>query len=196
VGVAFFDAGTGEEASEGVGVVVATGSVALEEGHAAEFGGPDDEGVLKHAALFEIANESGGGLVHDLGLHGVGILDVRVGVPVGDAIAAGGIGAVEELDDADAFFEETSGEDAILGIFLFKVGSSVGAVGFVDGAGFAGKVHHFGDGELHLAREFVAGDAAGEIGVAGVFFEVASVEPFEDFRGEPVVGCGVSRGAG
>ncbi len=192
VGVSFFDSGSREEAGEGVGVVVAAGAVALKEGHAAEFGGPDNKGVVEHAALFEIGNEGAGGLVHDLGLYAVGVLDVGVGIPVGDAISAAGIGAVEELDDADAFFEEASGEDAVLGVFLFEIGSGICAVLLVDGGGLVGEVHHFGDGELHLAGEFVAGDAGGEVGVAGVFFEVASVESFQDLGGETVVGCGVS----
>ena len=41
VTMAFFDAGPGEEASKGIGVVVAAGSVALQERHATEFGSPD-----------------------------------------------------------------------------------------------------------------------------------------------------------
>lgn len=194
VAVAFFNSGSGEEAGEGVGVVVAAGAVALEERHAAEFGGPDDEGVVEHAALFEVGDEGGGGLVHDLGLHGVGVLNVGVTVPVGDAVSSRGVGAVEELDDADAFFEEAPGEDAVFGVFLFEVGPGVGAVLFVDGGGFVGEVHHFGNGDLHFAGEFVARNAGGEVGVARIFFEVVSVEAFEDLGGEAVVGGGVAVG--
>ena len=88
----------------------------------------------------------------------------------------GGVGAVEELDDADAFFKEAAGEDAVLGVFFFEVGAGVGAVLFMDGGGLVGEVHHFGNGDLHFACEFVAGDAGREVGVTGVFFEMAAVE--------------------
>ena len=141
--------------------------------------------------MFEVLDEGGGGLVHDFGLHGVGVFDVGVGVPVGDAVAAGGVGAVEELDDADAFFEEFAGEDAVLGVFFFEVGAGVGAVEFVDGCRFVFEIHGFGDGDLHFSGEFVGGDAGGEVGVVREFFEVVGVEAFEDFGGEFVVGGGV-----
>lgn len=70
VGVAFFDAGSGHEEGEGVGVVVpaeeahfASAAVFL-HGGAAEFGAPDDEGVFEEAALFEVGEEGGDGAVH------------------------------------------------------------------------------------------------------------------------------------
>jgi len=181
VGVGFFDAGSSEEAGEGVRVVIAARAISLEEGHAAEFGGPDDQGVIEHTALFEISDEGPGRLVHDLGLHPVGVLDVGVGVPVGDAVSAGGIRAVEELDDADSFFEEAAGQDAVLGVFFFEIGAGVGAVLFLDGGGLVLKIHDFRNRNLHLPGKFVAGDTGGEVGVAREFFEVVSVEAFENF---------------
>jgi len=121
VAMAFFDAGPGEEAGKGIGVVVAAGAVALQERHTTEFGSPDHQGVVEHTALFEIGDKGRGGLVHDLSLHGVGVFDVGVAVPVCDAVSTGRIRAIEELNDADAFLEEAAGEDAILGVFFFKV---------------------------------------------------------------------------
>ena len=41
VAMTFFDAGPGEEAGKGIGVVVAAGAVALQERHSTEFGRPD-----------------------------------------------------------------------------------------------------------------------------------------------------------
>ena len=190
VAMAFFDAGPGEEAGKGVGVVVAAGAVALEEGHSTEFGSPDDQGVVEHTALFEIGDKGSGGLVHDLSLPGVGVFDVGVAVPVCDAVSTGRIRAIEELDDADAFFEEAAGEDAVLGVFFFEVGAGISTVLFVDGSGLVGEVHHFGNGDLHFSCEFVAGDAGREVGVTGVFFEMASVEALQNFGSEFVV-CGI-----
>jgi hypothetical protein len=42
-----FDAGAGQPAREAVGVVIASFGPFLEEGHAAEFGAPDDEGLIQ-----------------------------------------------------------------------------------------------------------------------------------------------------
>ena len=66
VGDAAFDAAAGEPVGEDVLVVVAT-FAALGRGHAAEFGGPEDEGVVEHAALLEILDQSGGSDSHAAG---------------------------------------------------------------------------------------------------------------------------------
>ena len=190
VAMAFFDACPSEEASKGIGVVVAAGAVALQERHSTKFGSPDHQGVVEHTALFEIGDKGRGGLVHYLSLPGVGVFDVGVAVPVCDAVSTGRIRAIEELDDADAFLEEASGKDAILGVFFFEVGAGVSAVLFVNGVWFVGEVHHFGNGDLHFACEFVAGDAGHEVGVTGVFFEMAAVEALQNFGSEFVV-CGI-----
>lgn len=54
-----FDSAAGEPVGEDVRVVVAA-FAALGRWHATEFGGPEDEGVVKHAALFEVLDQSGG----------------------------------------------------------------------------------------------------------------------------------------
>ena len=113
VDVAAFDAASGHEAGEAVGVVVATGAadVGVAEfraGGAAELGAPDDEGFIEHAALFEVVDEAGDGLI-DLGAHGwhqVG--DVLVMIPATSTAAV----AVEELDEADALFDEAAGGES------------------------------------------------------------------------------------
>ena len=46
VAEASLDAGTGEEAGKRVRIVIATGAVALQKGHASELGAPDDESFL------------------------------------------------------------------------------------------------------------------------------------------------------
>ena len=53
VGGAAFDAATGHPGSERGGVVIAA-RAPLAARHAAELGGPDDEGVVEHTARFEI----------------------------------------------------------------------------------------------------------------------------------------------
>ena len=50
---AAFDAAAAEPVGEDEGVVVAAFAT-LGTGHATEFGGPEDNGIVQHAALFEI----------------------------------------------------------------------------------------------------------------------------------------------
>ena len=194
--VAFLDACSGEEAGEGIWVVIAARAISLQEGHAAKLGGPDDEGVIEHAALFEIGDEGRSGLVHDLGLHRVSVLDIGVGIPVGNAISAGGIGAIKELDDADALFEKAAGEDAVLGIFFFEIASGIGAVLFVDGGRLALEVHDVRDGHLHFSRHLVGGDAGGEIVIGREALEVFGVELLEKVDGSAVMRATIDGGAG
>ncbi len=54
----------------------------LREGHAAELGGPDDERVVEHAALLQIAQQCGDRLVDRAGDEGQLVGDVGVVVPV------------------------------------------------------------------------------------------------------------------
>ena len=62
-GLTGFNAAAGEPHGEAAGVVVATEAlwreVALAVNGASEFAAPDDEGVLKQAALLEVFDESG-----------------------------------------------------------------------------------------------------------------------------------------
>ena len=82
-------------------VVAASASLApLEHGCAAEFSTPDDQGVLKHAALLEISEQGPGGAVS------VFAADFHVFIKVTVVIPA----AVLELDEAHAFFRKAAGE--------------------------------------------------------------------------------------
>ena len=64
---AFSHAGTGEEDAEAARVMVASvvglGERALRVDGAAKFAAPNDERVIEQAALFEVGEERGGGLV-------------------------------------------------------------------------------------------------------------------------------------
>ena len=56
---AAFDASSTHPVREDEGIVIAT-FAALRAGHAAEFGGPENDRVLEHAALLEVFDESRG----------------------------------------------------------------------------------------------------------------------------------------
>ena len=173
------DAGSGEPSGEARGVVIAPAGPFLESGHAAELGTPDHKDVVEHTAGLEVADEGGGGLVEDVGVSGVLGLDLLVSVPVADAFAHG-IGSIEELDEADAFFQESPGEDAITcetgPILVLGV---VGPVFLHYGSGFLGEIGHLRYGHLHAGSQFVAGDAGGQFGVSGILLEVAFVDTLE-----------------
>ena len=78
---------------------------ALDHRRAAEFAAPDDDRVLQQAALLEIRDQRGAGLV---GVEGV-LLDA------GRQVAVLVPGFVEELHEADAALDEPPGEQAVAG---------------------------------------------------------------------------------
>ena len=174
VGDAAADAAAGEPVSEAERVVVAA-FAALGAGHAAEFGGPEDEGVVEETALFEVFDEGGGAVGEAACERAVVAFDVFVGVPVaaGEAVVI----AAPDLDEADPAFEETASGQAfaaedvdffgvvdVFGPFAFVVAD---AVHFAGGGGFFGEVEGVGSGELHACGEFVGTDASVEPVVAG-----------------------------
>ena len=173
VGDAAADAAAAEPVSEAEGVVVAA-FAALGAGHAAEFGGPEDEGIVEEPALFEVFDEGGGAVGEATGERAVVAFDVFVGVPVAAWEAV--VVAAPDLDEADPAFEETSCGEAfaaedvdffgvvdVFGPFAFVVAD---AVHFADGGGFLGEVEGVWGGELHAGGEFVGTDARVETVVA------------------------------
>jgi hypothetical protein len=86
-------------------VVVAAVVAALDHRRAAEFAAPDDQRVVEQAALLEILDQGGAGLVGVLAVAGEVLLEVAVLVPR----------FVEELHEADAALDQAPGEQAVVG---------------------------------------------------------------------------------
>ncbi len=109
VGDSAFDSAACHPGGEATGVVIATvlitGEIALAVGGASEFAGEDDEGVIEHAALFEVAQETGARLINVEGLALDFSWKADVVVPA----------AVEELDEADAALGHAAGKEAVAG---------------------------------------------------------------------------------
>jgi uncharacterized protein YoaH (UPF0181 family) len=103
------DAAAAEPVGEAIRVVVAA-LAALRAGHAAELGGPQDDGVVEQAALFEILDQGGGAAGHAPGQRAVIAADVLVGIPVaaGEAVVV----AAPDLHEAHAAFEQAAGDEA------------------------------------------------------------------------------------
>ena len=109
VGDSAFDSSAGHPGGEAFGMVVTavlvTFEFALAIGGSSEFSGEDNEGFIEHAALLEIFDEAGAGLVDIVGLTPDFLGQSNVVIPT----------AVEELDKADAAFGHASGEKAVAG---------------------------------------------------------------------------------
>src|SRR5689334_10975487 len=95
---AAFDTAAGKPEAEAARVMVAAvvggRELALRVDGAAEFPAPDNQGVVKHAALFEVLHEGPAALVNVLALGGQDRRQVAVNVPA----------AMVELDEAHAAF--------------------------------------------------------------------------------------------
>src|SRR5579884_3952511 len=79
---------------------------AVDTRSAAEFRRPHDERVVQQAALFEVLEESGNGLIDSLGELGV-LGHVGVGVPI--VVGA----AVDQFDEADAALGKAAGDQTL-----------------------------------------------------------------------------------
>ena len=171
-GQAGFYAASGQPHGEGVRVMVASVVAALHHRGAAEFAAPDDERVVEQSSLFEILNKRGGGSVGfaAFGLQAIG--EAAVVIP----------GFVEELDKADAAFDQAAGEQTIVGERSF---ARFGAVEFEGLLGFLRKVHQLGSARLHAVSHFERVDASGDLGIADGA-EALLVEAAEGFERVPL----------
>lgn len=147
---------------EGGAVVVASVAfgvvdVALAEGGAPEFTAPDDESVFEEAALFEIFDECGGGLVS------VPALDFELGGDVLMLVPPG----VHELDELSSPFCEAAGEKAVS-----REGTGalhIGPIHVENVLWFTGKIGELGYAGLHAVGHLVLGNAGLNLGIGDVF---------------------------
>ncbi len=160
-------AATGEPHRHGVRIMVATVSRSAADtvvGGATKLAAPDDERAVQEASLFEVGDERGDGLIHAAHEVAMGTLDVVVAVP----------GAVVELHEAHAFFDELAGEQAFAAKGIGGVITN--AVEFLGLGVFLGEVERLGHLHLHAECEFVVVHARGEFIVAGMLRGVRGVE--------------------
>src|SRR5581483_2152215 len=102
------DAAAGEPGREPVRVVLPAVRAGLPAGRAAEFRGPDDEGVVEQPAALQVPEEPRDGLVHLRADLRVALPELAVGVP--GAVASS---AVVDLDEAHPSLDETPGRQAL-----------------------------------------------------------------------------------
>ena len=92
--------------------------------------------------------------------------EITVGIPVVVIVGAARI----NLDEADTAFDESAREQTLATKVLGAL--FVHAIEFFDVLGFFVDVDGLGRSCLHAAREFIAGDARGEIGVVFATLQV------------------------
>jgi len=157
VGVARPGSAPGHPDSVCVLVVVTAGllHILASLGHrgTAELGVPDDEGVFKEAALPEVTDESSDRLVDLLGLVWEVVEDTAVVIPA----------LVKELDKAYAAFDETTGQEAVVGKGRF---TGLGSVHLMDAVGLALDVHELRDAGLHAVGHLVLAYTGSDFRVA------------------------------
>ena len=166
-----FDSASGHPGGEAVRVVIAAGFGGfLGKRQASEFAPPNDEGVLKEAALFEVGEKTGDGGVGLAGELAVVAFDVIVAVPAPLVFHAAGV----DLHEADPALDHAAGSEALAGEVVAMLLADT--VELLDVFGFAIDVEGFGRGALHAVGEFEAFDACFEFGIAGAFLNVIVVE--------------------
>ena len=156
VDMAFFEAAPSEPDAEAAVVVIAPIVAALDHGSAAELAAPDDEGVVEQAALFEVFDQGGAGLVGSLAVLLDGFGEIAMLVP----------GFVKELNEAHPTFGEAAGKQAVAGI----TGSVdvLDAIHVEDVLRLLGEIHQLWSAGLETISHFIALDAGGDLRVASV----------------------------
>ncbi len=193
--LAHFEAAAGEEEGSEFAPVVAA-AVFVDFWGAAHFAAADDEDILGEAAVVEVLDEGGDGVVEGCGDVAHALVEggvVFVGVEVPDEVCGDGDEAAAGLDEAACHEEEFSERADVVDVVVVIVPAPADAVradeacGVVagDGAGvLVGDVEGVGDaseddGEGLLLEAVEAVDGSGRVGVAfeGVEFveEVAAV---------------------
>src|SRR5207247_1403514 len=100
------NAGAGEPRAKGLRMMIAPG--AFGPGRTTEFGPENHQGLLEHAALFEILEQTGDGPVHLRREFAVVRFDFRMRVPLTTATAA-----VKQLHEAHAALDQPSRHEAL-----------------------------------------------------------------------------------
>src|SRR5205085_8928462 len=107
VAVSMLDASAGEPDGEALWVVIASAGPFLESWHATKLRHERHHGLLQQAALLEIADERGAGLVENFAMDVVLLFERLVAVPIADPLAHR-VAAIEELHETHAALEQAT----------------------------------------------------------------------------------------
>ena len=135
-------------------MMVAAVVAALHHRRAAEFAAPNHQRVFEQAALLEILDERGAGLV--------GVRDSSWS-DVSDQVAMLVPGFVVELHEAHAALDQPAGEQAIVGKRRL---ARLGAVQLEHVLRFLGRIHQLRRAALHPEGHLEGVDARGDLRIA------------------------------
>lgn len=169
-----FDAAARHPHAESLGVVIAAhaateGQTGLDHGGAAKFAAPDHQGVIEHAALFEVFDQGGAGLIGDAAVFRDISGHIAVRVPT----------FIVNVDESHPAFHHAPGQEA---------GASEGRnlrvapIHFQSGLVLAVQVHQLRRGALQAIGHFVVGDSGGGLTVA-IQFEATMIHRIDQFDG-------------
>src|SRR5262249_16919066 len=106
--VSRLEAASGDEQAKGVTVMIAPVAV-LRDGKPAEFAGPHHDRALQQAAVLEVADEGGGGLIVFFGDLLDPLLEVAVAVP-------GSTNRRFDVNEADTRLDQPAGHQTALAV--------------------------------------------------------------------------------
>ncbi len=161
-----FRSASGHEHREAPRIVVPSVAFLIERS-ASEFASPHDQGIVQHAARFQIRNQAGDRLIRFAAARRVVAFNIDVGVPTA---ARAGV----QLHKTHAPLHQPPGQKTVLPEGLsFR---AVQAVQLLGGLGLLGQIHRFGPGRLHLVSQLVGADPRFQLGVARIFRSEALVQ--------------------
>ena len=105
-----------QPAGKSIGIMIPSLGPFLEGGHASKFSAPHHEGLFQKTPLLEVDQESCSGFVQNWAVHAVLTEDVLVTIPVAHPLAAGLVGAIEQLDKPHTLLHQPTRQDAVLGV--------------------------------------------------------------------------------
>lgn len=180
----------GEPDTEPEGVVIAAIGPLGERG-ASEFTGPDDDGFLEQAALGEVGEQAGDGLINLPGHLGMPGAQSAVLIPrVADLPQLGGAGQAREFDEPDSPFDKSPGEEALAGILGCLGNGRVETVKGPGGGGFPGEVDQLGDSRLHAKGDLGIADGRLDLRGGGGGARVQAIESLDKLQAATLVGSG------
>ena len=127
--------------------VIVFGELALGIASAAKFTAPNHEGVIEHAALFQVLDEGGAGLIGFAGLVSNAGGQIAMMIPA----------LVVELDKAHSAFGQAASEQTIGG--KTSRFAAIGTIQLERALRLFGKVGDFRHAGLHPVSHFILGDA-------------------------------------
>ena len=141
--------------------VVIPAIATLGEWSPAELSGPQDKGIIQHAAGLEILKQSRDWLIYRARVVSMILLQATVGIPAVFSDVWDG-----ELHESHAPLDKAAGNEALACVSPGPVVSVVDSVEVLGGLALVAEIHELGNRQLHACGQFVIGDGGFQLGIA------------------------------